>query len=90
MGWEGVGVILTAIGGVIGFSILWGKMTNRIDNVELKQGEHSRHHEDHYNHAAKADVHWTTRERNELTKTLDRIEAQTTELLRRSITGGAK
>lgn len=45
-------------------------------------------HQDHYRHAARSDVHWTPRERDELRERLKDMGDDIKELLRRN--GGAR
>lgn len=56
--------------------------------VAKKLEAYDSQHQDHYRHAAKADVHWTPRERDDLSKRLDEMSKDLKELLKRN--GGAR
>lgn len=56
--------------------------------VAKKFDTYDQQNRDHYQHAAKADVHWTPRERDDLSKRLQDMGDDLKELLRRN--GGAR
>ena len=74
---------IAIISAVVSFAVSWGYSLKGLD-VLMKQIErHSTKHEDHYRHAGDVNLHWTPRERDALTKTLESIDAKIEELLKR-------
>ena len=78
---EWIAIGLTIIGFIVTVSVMWGKLTTRMDIYEQQMASHTVQHREHYAHAADTERHWTERERDQQNKQLDRIEELLQELL---------
>ncbi len=52
--WIGIG--LTILGVIVTAAILWGKVSNRMDNVEKLQDKQNRYHADHFDKIGKLET----------------------------------
>ena len=91
--WLGLAITMAAYAAAVAVS--WGYSKKRFESIEEKLRDvtdrHNKYHELHFAHAAKIETHyqdnerhWTARQRDELAKTLERIEAKLERLLERN------
>lgn len=72
--------LAVALGGIL---ITWGYQKRRFEDSDVRHTSHTAKHELHFRHEGDGDKHWTRRERDELSKTLNRMDENIQELLRR-------
>ena len=88
MEWGTIGILFSiaiGIGGAIKSygvdSRRLGRNEARLDNIEKGLDRSFAHHGDHFEHSRDLDIHWTTRERDSLSKRLDKQDEQIGEIL---------
>lgn len=77
-------LIIAGISSLMSFAVSWGYNRATMDGVNKTIDKHGSYHSEHYAHATNTDMHWTRRERDELTKRIDEIADDLKELLRRN------
>ena len=77
-------LVLAAISAFVAFLVSWGWSKRAMQDIEKQIDKHANYHKEHYTHAADTDAHWTPRERDALTRQIDRIEKGVSQLLQRS------
>lgn len=84
-----IAIILTGIGWLVTSAVSWGYNKKRFETIEesakTNEQRYNDYHKLHFQHSTDAEVHWTKRERDDLSRDIEKMSNDIDESLKRDV-----